>query len=32
VLKVDGQVVATGKQASSFAFQWIADEAFDDIP
>jgi arylsulfatase A-like enzyme len=29
VLKVDGQEVATGKQANSFAFQWVADETFD---
>ena len=29
VLKVDGQVIATGKQANSFAFQWVADETFD---
>jgi arylsulfatase A-like enzyme len=29
VLKVDGQVVATGKQANSIAFQWVADETFD---
>jgi hypothetical protein len=29
VLKVDGQTVATGKQANSFAFQWVADETFD---
>jgi arylsulfatase len=29
VLKVDGQVVATGKQANSLAFQQVADETFD---
>jgi len=29
VLTVDGQVVATAKQANSFAFQWVADETFD---
>ena len=28
-LKVDGQVVATGKQANSIAFQQVADETFD---
>jgi arylsulfatase A-like enzyme len=29
VLKVDGQVVATGKQANSIAFLQVADETFD---
>jgi arylsulfatase len=29
VLKVDGQVVATGKQANSIAFLNVADETFD---
>jgi len=29
VLKVDGNVVATGKQANSIAFLQIADETFD---
>ena len=29
VLKVDGQVVATGKQANSIAFLEVADETFD---
>jgi hypothetical protein len=29
VLKVDGQVVATGKQANSIAFQQVCDETFD---
>ena len=29
VLKVDGKVVATGKQANSIAFLQIADETFD---
>jgi hypothetical protein len=28
-LKVDGQVVATGRQANSIAFQEVADETFD---
>jgi arylsulfatase len=29
VLKVDGKVVATGKQANSIAFLQVADETFD---
>jgi arylsulfatase len=29
VLKVDDQMVATGKQANSIAFQQVADETFD---
>ena len=29
VLKVDGEEVATGKQANSIAFQQVADETFD---
>ena len=29
VLKVDGQVVATGKQSNSIAFLEVADETFD---
>src|SRR6185503_4267381 len=29
VLKVDDQVVATGKQANSLAFQQVVDETFD---
>jgi hypothetical protein len=28
-LKVDGQAVATGKQANSIAFQQVANETFD---
>jgi hypothetical protein len=28
-LKVDGKVVATGKQANSIAFLQVADETFD---
>ncbi len=29
MLKVDGKVVATGKQANSIAFLQVADETFD---
>jgi len=29
VLKVDGKVIATGKQANSIAFLQVADETFD---
>ena len=29
VLKVDGKVVATGKQANSISFLQVADETFD---